>query len=217
MISFLHLLRYLLPPKCLACGTAQRHLLCHPCAVTIIPDSPTPEIPPSIRTVHALYTYGGAVRSLLHHSKFNNSKESAFILSAIIAGQLPILPDYDLVIPIPGSASRERRRGFSIPDILFQTLLRQRGYMVSPIMTRIRDTRPLFELSRDQRIRELEDVFRVALQYVPVGGRVLLYDDILTTGATAEASARVLLNAGVGSVDLVVAAGVPHPTPNPSP
>lgn len=114
---------------------------------------------------------------------------------------------FDTVLPTPLSAARLAGRGYNQAQLLSELVAAELKLPHRPAwLTRTRDTRPLAELERGERERELGGAFQTAL---PLHGeRILLIDDIFTTGVTLEMCSRALRKAGAGAVyGLAVAAG----------
>jgi len=120
----------------------------------------------------------------------------------------------DTVIPVPMHWTRRTVRGVNNPDMLADELGRRLGVpMAGRIVFRCRKTLPQANLRPEERFRNVRGAFRLRAGYDLRGARVLLIDDILTTGATASEAAGVLKHAGVSMVAVAVlarAASVRH-------
>ena len=125
---------------------------------------------------------------------------------------MPLLADTDLVVPVPLHRWRLFRRRFNQSAILARLLARQAGKAVAPdLLVRKRWTAPQTKLSRGERRRNLQGAFAVRRGRAAdvAGRRVLLVDDVLTTGATASECASALKKAGVKSVYVATLARTP--------
>ncbi len=119
----------------------------------------------------------------------------------------------DWAIPIPLHRQRLRRRGFNQADLLLQSWLKttaavglQGPARGAHILERIRPTSPQTGLKRSERRRNMRGAFRVVAREEIQGRRLLLVDDVFTTGATVDEAARVLVAAGAVSVDVLTLA-----------
>lgn len=113
----------------------------------------------------------------------------------------------DLVVPVPMYWTRHLARGINNPDILAANAAHRLGVPVGGrILCRCRNTLPQADLSPEKRFRNVRGAFRLRAGYDLRGTRVLLVDDILTTGATSSEIARVLKQAGASSVSVAVLA-----------
>lgn len=118
---------------------------------------------------------------------------------------------YDCILPVPASS---KKRGYNVPERMAQPLARAVGVpVVTDVLTRARSTRRQEGLSLDERLANVAGAFRVARPEAVEGKRILLVDDVLTTGATASACAQALLDAGAQSVFAVALATVEFPQP----
>ncbi|MEM8997489.1 MAG: ComF family protein [Acidobacteriota bacterium] len=117
-------------------------------------------------------------------------------------------PRFDAVVPVPLHWSRRIRRGYDQTTLLAAALARGLDLPVLPALRRVRATRAQSRRGRGERRRNLDAAFRVRR---PVAGlRLLLVDDVVTTGATLESAASILAVAGA-SVDAAVVARTPGP------
>ena len=122
-----------------------------------------------------------------------------------------LLADADLIVPVPLHRARLWRRRFNQAAALGGAIARQAARPLDTgALQRVRPTRPQVGLTRAERARNLQGAFRVAPEARPrlAGRRLLLVDDVLTTGATANAAARALIRAGAREVDVLTFARV---------
>lgn len=116
-----------------------------------------------------------------------------------------VLLNADCVVPVPLHPRRERSRGFNQA----RELARRLGPPLLEPLARVRHTVPQVELAADQRHDNLRGAFRMRKRATNLKGmRVMLVDDVSTTGATLEACAMVLRDAGVAEVHALTAARV---------
>ncbi|GMA76614.1 hypothetical protein GCM10025880_30310 [Methylorubrum aminovorans] len=122
-----------------------------------------------------------------------------------------LLDEADLIVPVPLHGLRLWRRRFNQSALLAREIGRQSGKSCDlRALARVKATRPQVGLTRRQRAENLQGAFRVtdAGRARIIGRRLVLIDDVATTGATGNAAARALLRAGAASVDLLTFATV---------
>jgi ComF family protein len=125
-------------------------------------------------------------------------------------------PLHDAVVPVPSTARRNRDRGYDPGRLLAEEVARRLRVPFRPVLSRVREAAPQSSVPAAERRRNVEGAFRAAPS--TRGRRLLLVDDVLTTGATAFEAAGTLLAAGASAVDLLVLARTPeagslHPEP----
>ncbi len=158
-----------------------------------------------IEKVFSPYRFGGESRRLIHALKFNACGEAAPLLGAAMADALP-RRDFDCITPVPLHPRRLRQRGFNQALLLSRELSARTGVPVEELLCRTRYRTPQ---SRTPLKKRTENVMGAFL--CPSGAegrRVLLVDDVRTSGSTARACADALLQAGAESVCLCTAAVV---------
>ena len=167
--------------------------------------------PPAYGRARAVACFDdGPVRSLIHNLKYGDRPDYARVLGRWMAragGDL--LADADCIVPVPLHRSRLWTRRYNQAALLAQAVGRVAG---SPVLLqaleRVKATASQVGLTRSARAANIQGAFRVAVPSPVQGARVVLVDDVLTTGSTANAAARMLLRGGAASVDLLVFAQV---------
>jgi ComF family protein len=113
---------------------------------------------------------------------------------------------FDVIVPVPLHPARQRERGFNQASLLAQLLSAHTSIPSKPLLKRIRYTTTQTALDRSERMENLHNAFRLRKNADMRGLRVLLIDDVLTTGSTLSECARVLKRAGAISVHAATAA-----------
>jgi ComF family protein len=148
---------------------------------------------------------GTAVRRL----KYERRRAVAGTLGELLASRFPF-GDGVLLVPVPLHRRRLRARGFNQALLLARALGRRRGLPVAArALARIRSTHAQPGLPAAARRQNLDGAFALRSGARVAGRRIVIIDDVLTTGATADACARVLLAAGATRVDVYTAGRAP--------
>jgi ComF family protein len=148
---------------------------------------------------------------LVHGFKYRADFAAGRLLARRLAAKLEAeLPDgADLIVPVPLHRRRLAGRGFNQAAFLAREIGRETGIALAvDALRRSRPTRSLAGLDPEERTREVREVFTVRRRGRVAGRRVLLVDDVLTTGATAEGCCRVLKESGASWTGVAVAARV---------
>ncbi len=137
-------------------------------------------------------------------------------LSEMLARALPRDERFDVVVPVPLYWRRRWQRGFNQSELLAYPIARRCGVPVVRLLARSRSTRAQAGLSHSGRRGNVAGAFRLRRGRDVTGLRILLIDDVMTTGATAAACARVLKRGGARSVTLLTLARVDRRVAAPS-
>jgi len=210
------IIHFLFPPKCVLCGKILRDEetdLCAGCRkeTEIFPKPKTKH--PFLASWTALWYYNGNVRRSLIRFKFYNARSNAIVYGRLLA--MKLLEEYpegfDALTWIPISPLRKFLRGYDQVELIANAVSEELGLEATPTLKKIRHNRPQSRLNSYSRRRaNVLGAYRTLPQADITGKRVLLLDDILTTGATASEAGRVLLTAGAKEVTAAAVAASTH-------
>ncbi|HRF10333.1 MAG TPA: ComF family protein, partial [Xanthobacteraceae bacterium] len=159
--------------------------------------------------------FSDVARDLVHLLKYGDRLDLVQPFSQWMArtgGE--ILQECDALIPVPLHWTRLFQRRFNQSAALAQAIARQKNIaVIDDVLLRVRATPPQVGLAREERARNVHGAFSIAqAERAKVKGkRIVLVDDVLTTGATANACARVLRRAGAARIDVLTLARVVDP------
>lgn len=193
-------LRLLAPPVCPGCDLPlhrTEHFFCDGCKPLI--EYASKAFQPPAPTA-AVFVYGGPLAEAIRRVKYEGRTDLVPVLGNMLStAALSYSGLVDSVIPMPLHPKRLRERGFNQTALLASSVSRKLGIRLDVrTIERIRDTPEQAGLSRTDRVLNVKGAFRVRARGRT--GRVLLIDDVRTTGATLASAAEVLLEAGFNSV-----------------
>lgn len=202
-----HSILPLTPPLCDSCGDPLPTW-----RIISVPLARCPRCRRARRTVdraRAIGSYDGALRAIVHALKYEGRRSLAKPLAELMKDRgADVLAGSDCLVPVPLHPSRRRTRGFDQA----LDLARHLGVPIHQALRRVRATPTQTGLPAAKRHRNVRGAFALAPRARSLAGATaVLVDDVSTTGATLEACARVLKEAGVREVRALIAARVVTP------
>ena len=224
----INLLDLLYPPKCVFCrellkwGTEK--WVCKPCSTEIeyISGNVCPQcgrpVEAKIKACHecrssqkffthnhALFVYDGTIRDSIHRFKYNRSPQYSKYFASEFANRLhDEITRHQFLVGIPMHKSKMKSRGFNQADLLAkETSLLTNVAVLENTLLRVKNTKPQNALDKTSRLNNLQDAFVITSNNIIEGKRIILVDDIYTTGSTINECAKVLKEAGATEVNSI--------------
>ncbi len=212
---------WIIPPQCAHPECGRRRFaglpLCRACMRILRDARPEEdEVVTGLPWVRALFRLTPPLHTLIHGFKYRQQRRHIRFLSAFLRWRGMWTTDlgetYDAVVPVPLHPARRRERGYNQAEVLAQCLCKAAGRagnrpVLAGVLRRVRYTGTQTRLGGKGRGRNLEGAFRADTKQLQ-GLRVLLVDDVCTTGSTLSHCREVLLEAGAARVDALVLAWV---------
>ncbi len=202
MINWLDdFLSLIFPPRCEVCKKDSKEVLCAGCFEQI--NFMKPHL-----GIYSVSVYEGAIKTAIHRFKFKKRKRLAEPLGVLMVQYLSQIPSLDIkeldaIVPVPLHPRRLRQRGFNQVHSLAGIVSRYFGTPVLPALERTRETKAQFDLPRQERFKNITKAFKVTNPGSVYNKRLLLLDDIYTTGATITECTKTLKIAGAKRVEVL--------------
>lgn len=149
-----------------------------------------------IKTSFIAASYDGAVKKTIKALKFNHMRSSAPVLAELLHSRLPVLPEGAVLLAVPTVRSHVRERGYDQAELITAHLAKLRSAPVVKLVKR-KTNKTQHTAGRDDRIKQAKAAFSLLPGGYSGKGPIVIVDDVVTTGATAEALARTLAPLGV--------------------
>lgn len=227
MVSFLQsatnaLVDLLFPPQCLHCQASiydQKHLLCPDCNLQLPYLHPLDaheeirtklvEFPQLCQAFSFMqFQKQGVSQSLLHEIKYRGNYPVAEILGQWFGHKIvEEIQSFDALCPVPLHPTRQRKRGYNQSHHICLGLQKASDLPIKNYLKRVRKSRSQTKKSREERFLQMERMFQLKNDEALAGQKILLVDDVLTTGATSLACLKLLHASGadVGLLTLALA------------
>ncbi|MBR0260594.1 MAG: ComF family protein [Selenomonadaceae bacterium] len=199
---------FLFPPRCPNCREIvdERYQLCPTCEKKILHLDIYDRPPEPLNKVLRVTKYRGGSQKLLHKLKFDNNLGVVPALKKILDDVsnreeiLKLLGDVDFAVPVPLHQERLNERGFNQTEKIFEEFLAKKNLQLKNLLMRTQATPKLFNLGKTEREKILSGVFAAAEKINLNGKKILIVDDIFTTGTTCKECAKVLKALGAEKI-----------------
>ena len=203
------LLYIVYPPRCPLCGNfqAEEFTLCEECSVRVIRVDSDPDIS-QLGAVYldscvSCFAFEGRVRGCVHSFKYGEAINLAGFIGREICSRIDRAGDFDIIIPVPLHSRKLKLRGYNQAALIAEAVSRRSGKRtVKKVLKRTRNDSPQAILHRAERIKNIKSSFSISKRAEGVvrGKKILLVDDVMTTGATLNECAKILKGAGAAVV-----------------
>jgi len=223
------LVKLFFPPACLACGQRieeQTQVICENCEIrlamvgrNVCPECGTenPEIPCAVcaeehyafATARSVFKFQGPVKDLIHALKYQGYTSPAGFFAMPLAELMEseaALKDHDCISSVPLHRVRKRERGFNQSELIAYAVSVMAGIpYAEPVYRRV-NTISQTLLTRAMRKKNLKDAFKIKKNANVKGKKIILVDDVFTTGSTLNEIAKTLMSAGAAKVTALTVA-----------
>lgn len=195
------LLDLVFPPACEVCRRRGPDPICPACFAQI--KFMNPQL-----GVYSASAYEGVLREALHKLKFQKRQRLVEPLGIALVQYLSHAPglkmeEIEVIVPVPLHRQRQRERGFNQAELLARVVSRYYEVPVIAALARTKPTKPQFDLPREARFHNIKGAFKVVNNPAVYNKKVMLFDDIYTTGATVGECVRVLKIAGAKRIEIL--------------
>lgn len=198
------------PPVCAICGELNKEYLCEKCKNTLAQISKVAVDRYSNKNfINHIYMfkYKELVREKLIEYKFNNKPYYYKTFAKILINNkkmYDILKTYDIIIPVPLNNIRKRQRGYNQTELIAKELAKNfENLEYMDVLIKTKNTVPQSTLNKQQRQKNLENVYKLRESTCINNKNILLFDDIYTTGTTVNECAKILKTLGKNKISVL--------------
>ena len=201
--------KILFPPCCLICGKWNTNILCKECKKEIY-EKAIFQIEEKDSNYYFekhiyIFQYEGKIRSHILDYKFKDKSYLYKIFSEIVTKNKKIcgiLKKYDIIIPVPIHTKRKRQRGYNQSELIARKIAKSEQNLKyeNKVLQKEKHTVPQSSLSKEQRKQNVQNVYKLVNQEKIRNKKIILFDDIYTTGSTANACAKLLKENGAKEI-----------------
>lgn len=204
------LLNLIYPPKCGICGKLNKSFLCNKC-YKILENDANFNIEKKLSYEHIyLFKYEGLIRRLIIEYKF---KDKSYLYKTIVNFLLKnkkmfeIIKSYDTIIPVPISKKRKKTRGYNQTYLIAKDIANSVGIKLEDrVLFKIKDIIEQSKLNKEDRLENIKGVYEIRNAKRIINKKILLFDDIYTTGSTVNECCRILKKANPDKIGVLTVA-----------
>ncbi len=203
--ALIFLLQILYPKQCLVCGKLEQDTICNKCYNTLKIEAKIEKYNNKSFNKHLyIFKYEGKIRNLIIDYKFNDKPYLNELFVKIILKNEKIcrkIKKYDIIIPVPIHKKRENERGYNQSELIARKLANNlKIELLTDSLIKQKNTLPQSTLSKKQREENVKTVYKIKNKQKIKNKKIILLDDIYTTGATAEECSKILKQNGAKEI-----------------
>jgi len=215
MLNFV--LDFLFPPSCGICGKINKNWLCINCEkrIKILEKNILIKTNKNFDKLFYIFDYDKIIRKLILRYKFSNKPYLSSFFAQIISKNekiCSIFNFYDIIIPVPMNIKKKRKRGYNQTELIIKKIVEIHGsteripVLETNMLLKTKETKTQSILKEKERRDNVKDAFIVNNNAKIKNKKIILFDDIYTTGATVNECSRVLKQAGASEILVLVIA-----------
>ena len=204
---FENILDMLFPPKCGFCGKINKNFLCKKCEVSLnyIKKDMIRKVKNKNFSYHIYaYEYRNEIRDKILKFKFGDKPELADTFVELLLKNTKtyrFLESYDIIIPVPMQKKKKRERGYNQAALMARKIAKKTGIKYAEdVLIKVKHTEPQSTLNASKRKENIKNAYKCINIEKILNKRVILFDDIYTTGNTAKECCKMLKNAGAKEI-----------------
>lgn len=203
--ALIFLFQILYPKQCLICGKLEQDIICSKCNNALKIEAKIERYNNKSFNKHLyIFKYEGKIRNLIIDYKFNDKPYLNEVFVKIILKNEKIcrkIEKYDIIIPVPIHRRRKSERGYNQSELIARKLAENlRIELVTESLIKQKNTLPQSALSRQQRKENVKEVYKIQNRQKIENKKVILLDDIYTTGATTQECSKILKQNGAKEI-----------------
>ena len=210
---FEKIINLLFPPKCGFCGKINKNYICKKCELNLnyLKKDKILKMLNEDFTYHLYaYQYKNEIRDKIINFKFNDKPELANTFANILLNNKKIcrfLEKYDIMVTVPMYNKKRIMRGYNQSELIAKKIVEKlKIQYAGDVIKKCKQTKPQSSLNANERKNNLKDVYEIENAQKIKEKRVILFDDIYTTGSTARECSKILKNAGAKEIAVLTLA-----------
>lgn len=198
-------IKWISKPFCIQCGKPFYGEICSEKICEICQD-----LKPAFNTGRACFEFSGLGRRLIHTLKYKKGDFLVDDISSLIKNFCPDIIDFStgaILVPVPLHSMRKFTRDFNQSDVIARALAKiSPNSYVSDMLIRTKNTKSQTTLSREERIKNVKNIFICAKNNVAKNTKIIVIDDVITTGNTINECCKILKKSGFTNINILTLA-----------